>query len=157
MKLTQTITAARTVDAPRDLVWRVFCDVVDWAAWNPLVRDTRSPDGQPLHHGCDFAFGLTLRPLGLPVTIEAHVDEAVEAERVTWSGNLWGINARHTFLFSDRGTGCVVESHEVLSGLTLLGARLLYSPARLTQLTAAWLDALAKQAESQTKATGLII
>jgi len=151
VKLTQTITAMQSVAAPRPVVWEVFCRVMDWPQWNPLVSRTRWPAGGQLSAGGPFSFGIKLRPLGLPVMINARVEELVPQERVVWTGGWGGIRARHRFSFRDLADGCLVQSHEVLTGWGLLPARLLYSPRRLSQLTGQWLGALARQAEASLR------
>lgn len=150
MKITQTMDVARTVAAPRAEVWEVFCRVEDWAGWNPLMHTSGMERGQGLEPGNRLAFGIRLRPLGLPVTVRAEVVAVEPERRVVWTGSLLGVHSVHAFEFSDVTQGCLVTSREQLGGWALLPARLLYSPARITELTARWLAALAREAEARS-------
>lgn len=156
MKLTQTITAARTIEAPRQKVWEVFCRMMDWESWNPLVSRTHPPDGGVLGHGARFSLSIKLRPLGLARTIDAQVTELVPLEKLVWEGRWGGIRVRQEFTFRQMGSGCLVQSSEQLTGWALLWARLLYSPRGLSRQAAQWLQALAASCgtHSGSKAAG---
>lgn len=129
--LAMTLAASRHLRAPRERVWRAFCQATGWEQW--------SRDGQ----------AASLNPLGLPLRLTLRVVEAQDGQRVAWQGQGLGIVSRHEFSFSDRAGGCLVTSRETLSGWMLLLLRPFYSPRRLAGKAQAWLAELAAQTEGR--------
>lgn len=129
--LAVTLTASRHLRAPRDRVWRAFCQATGWERW--------SRDGE----------SASLNPLGLPLRLTLTVVEAQDGRRVAWLGRGLGVQSRHEFSFHDQAGGCLVTSRETLSGWMLLLLRPFYSPRRLATNAQAWLAELAAHSEGR--------
>lgn|GEM_PF-6915528 len=129
--LAVTLTASRHLRAPRDRVWRAFCQATGWEQW--------SRDGE----------AASLNPLGLPLRLTLTVVEAQEGRQVAWRGRGLGVQSRHEFSFRDQAGGCLVTSRETLSGWMLLLLRPFYSPHRLATSAQAWLAELAARSEDR--------
>lgn len=129
--LVVTLSASRHLRAPRDRVWRAFCQATGWERW--------SRDGE----------SASLNPLGVHLRLTLTVVEAQEGRRVAWQGRGLGIHSRHEFSFRDQAGGCLVTSRETLSGWMLLLLRPFYSPRRLANNAQAWLAELAARCEGR--------
>lgn len=136
MKLTLTLTAERLVRAPREVVWRVFAEAMDWPAWGP--------DGA----GGGLGAALAVKPLGWPIRARAWVEQARAGEAVAWRARWWGLTSRHSYIFADAPGGTLVRGREEITGWAILLLRPFFSPRRLSGQSGRWLTELALRAEA---------
>jgi hypothetical protein len=125
-------------------IWKTFTDLTCWAEWNTVASKVESGTGL-IEEGERFAF--CLRPVSVPIMIEAKIEEVVPREKVVWSGTKFGIFSRHEFLFQQVANGVLVTSTETFRGLPLLFGGLTFPEDTVRDLTVGMLSDLKKAAE----------
>jgi len=151
MSLDVELTAVRRINAPRQLVWQVFCDVMSWPQWIPEARSVRCHGGPP---AIDVGARLLLdvRPLGLPVRLRAHVARVTPGRRVDIVVRWLGVTGWQSYIFDDMGDGSLVQTRERLSGWLLGPLHLLRATRRVGGMVGRWLEALAVEAQRRHQA-----
>lgn len=126
-------------------IWKTFTDLTCWAEWNTVASKVKSGTGL-IEEGGRFAF--CLRPVSVPIMIDAKIEEVIPREKVVWSGTKFGIFSRHEFLFQQVANGVLVTSSETFRGLPLLFGGLTFPEGTVRQLTVGLLNDLKKVAEN---------
>ena len=100
-----------SVDAPREVVWRVLTDIAAWPSWNSDVKSVEV-DG-PL------APGTTFRWKAGPGTITSTLRGIEAPRRIEWTGKTFGIDAIHVYELEERDGATSVRSAESWNGLVV--------------------------------------
>jgi len=93
-------------------VWKIFTDLTCWKHWSTVLGDSSS-EAATLTEGKSFKF--CIRPFALPIHVEPAVDELIPGKRIVWSGEKYGIHARHEFIFTESDTTVHVLSREIFT------------------------------------------
>ncbi|UCH81282.1 MAG: SRPBCC family protein [Nitrospiraceae bacterium] len=101
-----------TIHADITTVWDIFTDLTCWREWSTVLGDSSSEQDR-LTKGKRFKF--CIRPFTFPVHVEPVVEEVVPGERIIWSGEKYGIQARHEFIFSELHNSVQVLSREIFT------------------------------------------
>jgi len=125
-------------------IWKTFIDLTCWADWNTVASKAASNSGR-IEEGERLSF--TLRPISVPIMIEAKIEEVEPLEKVVWSGTKFGIFSRHEFLFQQISNGVLVTSRETFRGLPLLFGRITFPEGTVRELTVEMLKDLKKATE----------
>jgi hypothetical protein len=133
-------TAAVTVAAPAQYVWRRLTDIGSWSEWYPELRNVVVTDGSG-GMGTRFTFKTG------PVSIEAVVDEWEEATLFGFTGTSRGADAvyRFSFIALDDST-TRVDGEQSMQGLAVRTMRPMLQKIADTSLVA-WLQALRTRTE----------
>lgn len=101
-----TVEKSVSINAPRDVVWRVLSDVAAWPEWLPTVTSVQPLDGKSLSLGSRF---LVCQPKLRPATWV--VTELEQPRRFVWRARSPGLQmiAEHT----------VVEGPTAMSNVVL--------------------------------------
>ncbi len=135
-----------TIRADAGTVWKTFTDISCWQDWSRVFTDVSAQDKDILEEGARFSF--CIRPFAVPVRIRPVVEEVVPGERIVWSGYVFGVRARHEYVFEQVEGGVRVTSREKFKGLRVSLLMFLATKWRLRQLTADVLMELKSAAES---------
>jgi hypothetical protein len=125
-------------------IWKTFIDLTCWADWNTVASKAASNSGR-IEEGERLSF--SLRPVSVPISIEAKIEEVVPREKVVWTGTKFGIFSRHEFLFQQVANGVLVTSREAFRGLPLLFGGITFPESTVRELTVGMLNDLKKAAE----------
>ena len=91
-----------------------------------------------------------IRPFTFPITFEPEIQEVVYGERIVWTGQKYGIFARHEFHFNEVPGGVEVVSRETFRGLLVAFGGIYFFPRRrIHQLTVSLLEDLKKAVEQK--------
>jgi hypothetical protein len=135
------------INAPLNVVWRIFSQMEDWDSWNTACRDCCITAGEPsLAAGTCFSF--VIRPLVFPLKVQPKVVKCDLGREVIWEGGRFGINASHIWQFSEEDGKVKLLSVENFSGPMVWLGYLLKVPARLHRLTVEFLQTLKSAAEA---------
>ncbi len=145
MSFEVSLTAVRRIQAPKQLVWEVFSDFVDWPRWNHGVKHAQMGGTGQMDVGGAVVLGL--RPLGLPVTVRGQVVQAVPGSKVVITGRWLGITGWQTFSFQEMNGGTLVQAHEMLSGWMLGPLHIFAATRKVGNMVRNWLEALSQEAE----------
>lgn len=133
------------IDAPREVTWGTFTDLVCWADWNSVLTAVRPAPDSRLADGSGFSCKLS--PFGVALPFSVRVELAEAPSRLLWVGARWGVRGRHWFLFTDQEGGTRCESIEDLTGPAVSLAGPLFPTWRFRQLTRRFLADLKAGAE----------
>jgi len=128
------------IDAPRDEVWRLHCDVNAWPTWQSDIKEA-SLD-QDLTPGASFSWST----YGMAIT--STVYEVQRGTRIVWGGDANGITGIHEWTFADSPTGVRVTTTESFAGAPV-EADVSNMQALLDQSLTAWLQRLKTAAEAR--------
>ncbi|MFZ7127475.1 MAG: SRPBCC domain-containing protein [Desulfobacterales bacterium] len=137
------------VQAPLDVVWRVFSRMEDWREWNPVCRNCCYLEGSEM--ALDTCFAFDVAPLFVPLRVTPRITRCEPGREVIWEGGRFGVNAEHIFRFDEREGRVRILSVERFKGPLLPVGRLLGIPRRLHRLAEAFLLAIKQQAEACVK------
>ncbi len=101
-----------TINADIERVWDIFTDLTCWRNWSSVLGESSSEQDR-LTEGKRFKF--CIRPFALPVHVEPIVEEVVPGKRIIWSGEKYGVKARHEFIFSESENSVRVLSREIFT------------------------------------------
>ena len=133
-----------TIHADIRTVWDIFTDLTCWREWSTVLGDSSS-EYERLTKGKHFTF--CIRPFAFPVHVEPVVEEVVPGERIIWSGNKFGIHARHEFIFSELDDRVQVLSREIFSARTIKKLLFHIPKKKLHELSIKMLNELKEAAE----------
>lgn len=136
------------IDAPLSVVWNVFSRMEDWRQWNQVCRNCCYLEGNEM--ALDTCFSFEIAPLFFPMRVKPRITKCEPGREVVWTGGRLGVQAEHTFLFSEKNGRVSVLSEEAFKGPLLVFGRLLRVPQRLHRLTEEFMDAIKRQAEACT-------
>ena len=125
-------------------VWNTFTDISSWKSWNTVLTDV-TPYGGEMIQGRRIRLFISL--FGLPVSVGLEIEEIIPGKRIVWSGEIFGISARHEFVFEKCGDGIIVISRETFRAIGLRMLRLLFPDSRIRELTLALLKDLKAASE----------
>ena len=128
------------IDAPRDEVWRLHCDVNGWPTWQSDIKEA-SLD-QDLTPGASFSWST----YGMAIT--STVYEVQRGTRILWGGDANGITGIHEWTFADSPTAVRVTTTESFAGAPV-EADVSNMQALLDQSLTAWLQQLKTAAEAR--------
>jgi uncharacterized protein YndB with AHSA1/START domain len=132
------------IEADIDTVWNIFTDLTCWKEWSTVLGSTSS-ELNTLTEGKRFKF--CLRPFALPVHVEPVVEEVVPGKRIVWSGEKYGIHARHEFIFNESNMKVQVLSREIFRAGVIRRVLFQFSKGKLHQLSVRMLNELKEAAE----------
>jgi hypothetical protein len=101
------------INADMNTVWGIFTDMTCWNDWNTVAGNVSSKH-EKITEGAHFRF--CIRPFTIPVHIEPVVEEVIPGKQIIWSGEKYGIHARHEFLFHEARQGIKLTSRETFCG-----------------------------------------
>ena len=133
-----------TIHADIKKVWDIFTDLTCWREWSTVLGDSSS-EHERLTQGKRFKF--CIRPFALPVHVEPVVEEVVPGERIIWSGEKYGVKARHEFIFSESNKSVQVLSREIFTAQTFKKLLFHIPKKKLHELSIKMLDELKEAAE----------
>jgi len=131
--------------SPLEKVWNIFTDLTCWSKWNTVLEDVSS-ESLRIKEGGRLRF--CIRPFVIHVSFEPVIEEVVHHKKITWRGEIFGITARHEYIFQETVQGVSVTSRETFSGSPVALTGILFSKHRLKELTVMHLKDLKKAAES---------
>ncbi len=134
------------INAPLGVVWNVFSKMEDWREWNQVCQNCCYVEGDRM--ALDTCFSFEISPLYIPMRVKPRIVKCDPGKEVIWTGGRLGVNAEHTFRFSETDNGVRVLSEEVFKGPLLIIGKLLRVPQRLHHLTEIFMNAIKHQAES---------
>ena len=143
MSVSLTLRNERLIRARPEKVWLVFSRITDWPSWNPQVDQV----SRVLPGLTGSRFSLSLSPLGLPMRVQAELEQVLEGRLVSYRGQWLGIETRRSFSFLEVGGGTQVVSLEELWGWPLILMRPFISLEGLNRAAQDWLESLAARAE----------
>ena len=132
------------IAADMETVWSIFTDLTCWKEWSTVLGDSSS-EHSTLTEGKRFNF--CLRPFALPVHVEPVVEEVIPGKRIIWSGEKYGIHARHEFIFNESNRIVQVLSREIFTAGLIRGILFQFSKGKLHQLSIKMLNELKEAAE----------
>jgi len=135
------------IDASLEKVWDLFTDLTCWKNWCSVIEDVSSEEKR-LEEGNSFK--CCIRPFDIPMDLEPLVEEILPMDRIVWSGKKHGISARHEFTFQINGSGVLLTSREVFSGLFMSPLRFLFPKRKLQELSGRMLNEIKTAAEAAT-------
>ena len=140
MKIGYDLENVVVVKAPCWLVWQIMCDIIHWPGTSPSLHLGTTGPG----------FGYTLKPLGLPIRVKAHITAIRDMQLLAWSGRFWGVSSevKMRFVIENARTTRIIFS-EKLSGLGLLLFSALFSMSKLTEINQSWLQSLTQHIEER--------
>lgn len=143
MKIGWELENTVLVQAPCWLAWQIMCDVLHWPKTGRISLRSEA-DAR--------AFGYTLKPLGLPIRVKAHITAVRDMQLLAWQGRFWGVcsDVKMRFVAEDDSQTRIVFK-EKLSGLGLLLVSALFSTARLSSINQDWLAAVGREIETRAR------
>lgn len=140
------VRADTDIDAPPEVVWRVFSRLEEWERWNTACDSCRLTAGERLEAGACLTF--VVKPFVFPVRVAPRVVLCEPGREVVWEGGRWGIHAVHRWRFVERPGGVRLESTETFGGPLMPIARLFGLQRRLHRLTERMLSQIRTQSEA---------
>jgi hypothetical protein len=140
------VRAEIDINAPSEVVWRVFSRLEEWGQWNTACDSCRLTAGERLEPGACLTF--VVKPFVFPVRVAPRVVSCDPGREVVWEGGRWGIHAVHRWRFSARPGGVRLESTETFGGPLMQPARLFGLQRRLHALTERMLAQIRTQSEA---------
>ncbi len=137
------------VHASPQKVWETFTDLTCWKNWNTVLRNVSPDKTEILTKGGKVRF--CIYPFSFPVYFEPLIEEVVPFKRVIWSSGVYGVSARHEFVFEDIKNGMLVRSREAFKGFPVKVLSFLFPEWRLRELTRTFLKDLKKAAEKDNR------
>ncbi|MDJ0912253.1 MAG: SRPBCC domain-containing protein [Desulfobacterales bacterium] len=134
------------INAPLPVVWRVFAAMEDWKNWNTVCESCCILDGEAMQNGCTFSF--EMRPYYLPIKVVPTITKCEPQDEVIWEGKRFGVYARHSFIFRQKGDRVILTSSEEFSGPLMWASKLILIPRRLHRLTQRLMHEIKARAES---------
>jgi len=135
------------INAPLNVVWRIFSQMEDWDSWNTACRSCCITAGDAsLSAGTCFSF--VIRPLAFPLKVQPKIVKCDPGREVIWEGGKLGINASHTWRFNEEDGKVTLLSVESFKGPMVWVGYLLKVPERLHRLTVEFLRTLKSAAEA---------
>jgi hypothetical protein len=134
------------IHSPLQKVWDTFTDITCWKDWNTVLRNVSPEKTEILTEGGKVRF--CIYPFSFPVYFEPVIDEVIPHKRVVWSSGVYGLSARHEFVFEEVENGTLATSREVFKGFPVKALRFLFPRSRLRELTVAFLKDLKRAAET---------
>ncbi|MDX1763586.1 MAG: hypothetical protein R3231_04635 [bacterium] len=145
------IEASTVIEADLKTVWQTISDVTCWKLWNTVLEDRSLDAHDSIVEGERLNF--CIRPFTFPITFEPEIQEVVYGERIVWTGQKYGIVARHEFHFNEVQGGIEVVSRETFRGLLVAFGGIYFFPRRrIRQLTVSLLEDLKKAVEKEYNA-----
>jgi len=133
-----------TIHADIKTVWDIFTDLTCWREWSTVLGDSSSEHDR-LTKGKHFTF--CIRPFAFPVNVEPVVEEVVPGERIIWSGEKYGVKARHEFIFSESKNTVQVLSREIFTARSFKKLLFQLPQKKLHELSIKMLNELKEAAE----------
>ena len=133
-----------TIHADIKTVWDIFTDLTCWREWSTVLGDSSSEHDR-LTKGKHFTF--CIRPFAFPVNVEPVVEEVVPGERIIWSGEKYGVKARHEFIFSESKNTVQVLSREIFTAQSFKKLLFQLPQKKLHELSIKMLNELKEAAE----------
>ena len=141
------------VEAPPEVVWKLLVDAKKWSRYFPPEDQVRFLTGEP-----ELALGTKYSRVTVGFLMNLVVTECVPGRRLSWStvvdGDKTGSSAYHGWVITPTGNGCHVLSEETQQGPFFLEELGRKHPGGLYQYHQDWVEALARAARTEAKATG---
>ena len=132
------------IESDMDTVWNIFTDMTCWREWSTVLGNSSS-EHKTLIEGKRFQF--CIRPFVLPVHVEPVVEEIVPGKRIVWTGEKYGIKARHEFIFSESNSKITVLSREIFTAHSFIKLLFHLPKKKLHELSIKMLNELKEAAE----------
>jgi uncharacterized protein YndB with AHSA1/START domain len=129
------------IRAPSEIVWKMHTDIDAWSQWQPGI--TMAKLEGPLAVGSLFQF----KSGGL--TITATIQMVEPNQRIGWTGQALGTQARHVWLLTPQHDGTLLTTDESMTGW-LVSLLKLVMPKFLERSLETWLQSLKSKAESNS-------
>ena len=97
------------INAPQDRVWRILTGISEWKNWKGDI-ESMQVDG-------DIGVGTIFVWKAGGISIESEITEYEPERRIVWKGKTFGIDAIHTWRFSETEQGTRVYTEEEFTGL----------------------------------------
>jgi hypothetical protein len=133
------------IDAPPEVVWRVFAQLEKWDDWNPACRQCCILEGAEMSAGTCFSF--VIRPFVFPLKVSPRIVSCQPLQEAVWEGGRFGLHATHRWRFRPSGTGTELLSVENFRGPLVWLGYLLGVPRRLHRLTVLFLESAKRASE----------
>ncbi len=137
------------IHASPQKVWQTFTGITCWKNWNTVLKNVSPDKAEILTEGGKVRF--CIYPFSFPVYFEPLIEKVVPLKKVIWSSGVYGVSARHEFIFEDVRNGMLVKSREVFKGFPVKALRFLFPEWRLRELTVTFLQDLKKAAEKDNR------
>ena len=120
--------------SPSD-IWSYFVDLARWPRWSPICRGCRLSDDQgELRSGSILEVSFAI--LGVTLMAPCRVIQFEPPQSITWQGELFGVQATHTYRFIPWNEGTLMCNEETFVGVNPPLKRLMlawYGASRLSE------------------------
>jgi hypothetical protein len=134
-----------TINAGIEKVWEMFIDLSCWHKWNTVVTVVSSGEKGKIAEGTSFT--CLILPLAFVVPLEPLAEEVVPFKRIILSGQMFGVRARHEYLFEGNEAKTTVTSRETFTGIPSVLPTWIFFEMRMKKLTGDMLRDLKTAAE----------
>ena len=133
------------VEAPPEVVWRVFSQLDRRAEWNPVCQDVAVASRRSWELGMGFSF--SVKPWWKTLRVRATVVDSNPPRQVVWIGRGLGIFGQHSFTFEPEDLGTFVTTTEIFGGPLQWAMPLVAPMGRIRWTFVQWLEALKREVE----------
>jgi hypothetical protein len=129
------------IQAPPEVVWKTHTDINAWSQWQPGISTAKLAGSLAVGSIFQFKSG------GLTITATIQVVEP--NQRIGWTGQALGAQARHIWLLTSHQNGTLLTTDESMEGW-LVSLLKLIMPKFLERSLDTWLQSLKSKAESSS-------
>jgi hypothetical protein len=128
-----------TINAASETIWQVLTDINQWSTWNPNISEAQLEGA--------LKPGSTFRWKSGGTAILSKLQEVEPQHRMSWTGQVIGTRAIHTWMLEPQGESVVVRTEESFEGwLVLLTKGMMQR--MLDKSLQVWLECLKQRAEA---------
>lgn len=130
-----------TINAASNTIWQILTDVNQWSAWNPNISEARLEGA--------LKPGSTFRWKSGGTAILSTLQEIEPQHRLSWTGQVIGTRAIHTWVLEPQVDAVIVRTEESFEGwLVQLTKGMMQR--MLDATLQEWLERLKQKAEAAT-------
>lgn len=130
-----------TINAKSETIWQLLTDINQWADWNPNISEAKLEGA--------LKPGSTFRWKSGGTAILSTLQEIEPQHRISWTGQVIGTRAIHTWMLEPQGESVLVRTEESFEGwLVLLTKGMMQRMLDISLQE--WLEHLKQRAEATT-------
>lgn len=130
-----------TINAASETIWQILTDINQWAAWNPNISEARLEEA--------LKPGSTFRWKSGGTAIVSTLQEIEPQRRMSWTGQVIGTRAIHTWMLEPQGESVLLRTEESFEGWLVVLTKGMMQKMLDTSLQE-WLERLKQRAEAAT-------
>lgn len=129
------------INAESETIWQILTDINQWVTWNPNISEARLEGA--------LKPGSTFRWKSGGTTILSTLQEIEPHRRMSWTGQVIGTRAIHTWVLEPQGESVLLRTAESFEGWLVLLTKGMMQRMLDTSLQE-WLECLKQRAEQAT-------